>query len=536
VTSNAQERIIVVGAGHNGLVAACYLAKAGLRPLVLEARGVVGGAAVTEEFHPGFRCSTLAHAAGPLSQQVARDLRLERHGLEYVRPGVRVFAPGAAGRSLTVYEDDARTARELESLSARDARAYADFRESFRRIGRVLAPLLSAAPPSVERPTAGELWQLGKFGKDFRRLGKRDAFRLLRWGPMAVADLAAEWFETELLRAVVAARGVHGSFAGPWSAGTSLGPLLQAASDRWAVAPAAFARGGMGALAAALADAAREAGAEIRTRARVERVHVRDGAAAGVVLEGGEELRARAVVSNADPRTTFLRLVDPGELEPDFLEKVRAYRSKGVAAKLNLALDALPRFAALDGAGEREAAERLSGRVHVGPDIDYLERAFDAAKYGDFSPAPYLDIVIPTLTDPDLAPEGRHVMSVYAQFAPRELKRGDWETRREEFADAVVGTLASYAPGIESLILARRVVTPADLEREYGMAGGHTLHGEMSLDQFYAFRPVIGWTQYRTPLRGLYLCGAGTHPGGGLTGLPGANAAREIVKDLKKAK
>jgi phytoene dehydrogenase-like protein len=265
-------------------------------------------------------------------------------------------------------------------------------------------------------------------------------------------------------------------------------------------------------------------------------VLIKDGRAIGVVLEGGEEIAARAVVSNADPRTTFLRLVDPVELEPDFREKIRAYRAKGAAAKLNLALSALPRFAALEGAGAAEAAAKLSGRVHVGPDIDYLERAYDAAKYGDFSPAPYLDITVPTLTDPALAPAGRHVLSVYAQFAPYDLKEGDWATRREEFADAIVRTIADYAPGVEGLIVARQLITPADLESEYGLSGGHSLHGEMSLDQFYAFRPVIGWAQYRTPIAGLYLCGAGTHPGGGVTGLPGANASREILKDLKKAK
>ncbi|HEY9282970.1 MAG TPA: NAD(P)/FAD-dependent oxidoreductase, partial [Pyrinomonadaceae bacterium] len=283
-----------------------------------------------------------------------------------------------------------------------------------------------------------------------------------------------------------------------------------------------------------LAAAARAAGAEIRTEAGVERVVVKDGRAVGVALETGEEIAARAVVSNADPRTTFLRLVDPVELEPDFLAKIRAYRSKGAAAKINLALAGLPRFDAPGGDDDR--AMRLSGRIHVGPEIDYLERAFDAAKYGDFSPAPYLDVTIPTLTDPSLAPAGRHVCSIYAQFAPRDLRHGDWTTRRAEFADAVVKTLAAYAPDLESLILARQIITPDELEREYNLAGGHPLHGEMSLDQFYAFRPVINWAQYRTPIKDLYLCGAGTHPGGGVTGAPGANAAREILRDLKRAR
>ena len=529
-----KDRVVIIGGGHNGLVCAAYLARAGLNTLVLERRETVGGAAVTEEFYPGFRCSTLAHAAGPLLPQVTRDLDLARHGLEFVTPEVRIFAADPEGRSLRVYEDPARTARELEPLSARDARAYADFHKAFERVGSVLAPLLLRTPPSVERPAAGDLWAMGKFGKDFRGLGKRDAYRLLRWGPMAVADLAAEFFETDLLRAIVAARGIYGSFAGPWSAGTSLPLLIQAAFGGSPLAPAASVKGGMGALTRALAEAARAAGAEVRVGAGVERVLVRGGEARGVVLEGGEEVEARAVVSNADPRTTFLRLVDPTDLDPEFLNKVRGYRSKGVAAKVNLALDAPPRFASLRADGD--AAASLSGRVHVGPGIDYLEHAFDAAKYGDFSPAPYLDVTVPTFTDASLAPAGKHVLSVYAQFAPYDLRVGTWDARRDEFADAVVNTLSAYAPGLERLVLPRQVVTPLDLERDYGLAGGHTLHGEMSLDQFYAFRPVIGWAQYRTPVRGLYLCGAGTHPGGGLTGAPGANASREIVKDLKSAR
>ena len=526
------DRIVIVGAGHNGLVAACYLAKAGLAPLVLERRERVGGAAVTEEFHEGFRCSTLAHAAGPFAPQVVRELGLERRGLTFIRPDVRVFAPSADGRALVIYDDVRRTSEGLRNFSEHDAEKYPQFCESFARIGRVLAPLLARTPPSIDKPTVGDLWSLGKVGKDFRGLGKRDAYRLLRWGPMAVADLAAEWFETELLRAVVAARGITGAFAGPWSAGTSLGLLMQAAFGGHPVAPASFVRGGMGALTQSLADAARAAGAEIRTGAGVERVIVKDGKAVGVVLEGGEEIAARAVVSNADPRRTFLRLVDPTDLDPDFLLKVRGYRSKGTAAKVNLALERLPSFAALKNAGADSPSE-LSGRIHVGPDIDYLERAFDAAKYGDYSPAPYMDITIPTLTDPSLAPEGKHVMSVYVQFAPYELKEGDWTSRREEFADTVIKTLSTYAPNIGDSIIRRQVITPLDLEREYGLTGGHPLHGEMSLDQFFTFRPVIGWSQYRTPVEGLYMCGAGTHPGGGLTGAPGANASREILKDLR---
>jgi phytoene dehydrogenase-like protein len=530
--SSERERVVIIGAGHNGLVAACYLAKAGLRPLVLERREVIGGATVTEEIHPGFRCPVLAHTEGPLLPHIARDLQLEQHGLEIIRPEVRVLALDADGRSLCIYNDPARTAHELEALSTQDAGSYTEFHASFSQIGRVLAPLLTMTPPDVEAVKGRDVWNYGKLGREFRRLGKRDAYRLLRWGPMAVADLVAEWFETELLRATVAARGIYGAFAGPWSAGTSVGLLLQAAADGHAVAPASFVKGGMGALTEALAKAARAAGAEIRTGAAVERIQVREGRAATVLLSSGEEIAARAVVSNADPRRTFLSLVDSADLEPDFLVKIRNYRSLGSAAKVNLALARLPSFSGLK-QSDLNGDAHLAGRIHIGPDIDYLERAFDAAKYGDYSPQPYMDITIPSLTDNSLAPPGAHVMSIYIQYAPYHLKSGDWNARREEFGDQIIKTLSAYAPDLSELILARQVITPLDLEETYGLTGGHPLHGEPSLDQFFAFRPLIGWAQYRSPIKGLYLCGAGTHPGGGVTGAPGANASREIVKDLK---
>lgn len=525
--------IIIIGAGHNGLVTACYLAKAELKPLVLERREVAGGACVTEEIHPGFRTSTLAQSTGPLSPQVIKDLRLERHGLEFIKPAVRVFAPHANGQSICIYEDAKRTADELNQTSAKDAENYSDFVSMFARIGRALSPLLGMTPPDIDKLSKGELWGLGKLGLAIRGLGKKDEYRLLRYGPMAVADLAAEWFETELLRAIVAARGIFGAFAGPWSAGTSAALLLQAATDEHAIAPATFVKGGLGALSQALAKVATEAGAEIRTNAEVASVSVKDGKATGVVLASGEEIAARAVISNADPRTTFLKLVDPGEFDPSFLNKIRNYRARGTVAKIHLALSTLPHFSAL--AGE-DSAERLSGRVHIGPEIDYLERAFDAAKYGDMSPRPYLDLTIPSLTDATLAPPGAHVMSIHAQFAPYQLKDGDWNSRWEELYDKVVDTLADYIPNVKELIAGRQVITPLDLEQTYGLSGGHIHHGEMAVDQLFAFRPLIGWSRYRTPIAGLYVCGAGTHPGGGVTGMPGANASREIIKNMKRRK
>lgn len=523
--------IIIIGGGHNGLVAACYLAKAGLKTLVLERREIIGGAAVSEEIHPGFRCSTLAHSAAPFFPKIGKDLDLARQGLEFITPEAKVVALNPDGPPICIYHETARTIRQLEKFSAKDAKSYPEFERSFSRIGKVLRPLLTMTPPAIEHPSPGELWNLGKLGRSFRGLGRKDAYRLLRWGPMAVADLTAEWFETEILRATIAARGIFGAFAGPWSAGTSTGLLWQAAMDGHAISPAAFVRGGMGALSEALASAARNAGVEIRTGTRVEKIEATEERAAKVWLATGEEISARAIVSNADPRTTFLKLVDAVDLDPSFLLKIRNYRATGVSAKINLALSGLPSFNGID---SENVTAKLSGRIHVGPDIDYLERAFDAAKYGDYSRQPYMDITLPSLHDPTLAPAGAQVMSVYVQYAPYKLKDGDWTSRREEFADNVIDVLAGYAPNLKELIVARQVITPLDLEETYGMSGGHIHHGEQSLDQSFTFRPLLGWAQYRTPIKGLYLCGAGTHPGGGVTGASGANAARAIIRDFKK--
>ena len=411
--------IIIIGAGHNGLVAAYYLAKAGLKTLVLERRELIGGGSVTEEFHPGFRCSTLAGSPGPLLPQIIKDFQLERRGVEFVTPTARVWAPNTNGDSICIYEDAKRTAEELTKTSRTDAERYPEFISTFARIGGAMAPILTMTPPDIEDLSASEVWQLGKLGWAIRGLGKKDEYRLLRYGPMAVADLAAEWFETESLRALVAARGISGAFAGPWSAGTSAAVLLQAANGGNPFAPATLVKGGMGALANALAQAATEAGAEIRTGAEVVQIQVKDGKAVGVVIGNGEEVPSWTTGSAHDPGITLLELIDPGELEPSYRNHMQNYRAHGTVAKVQLALSALPEF---NGLTESGASERLSGRIHIGPEIDYLERAFDAAKYGDISPQPYLDIRIPSLNDPTLAPNGAHVMSIHAQFAPYKLK------------------------------------------------------------------------------------------------------------------
>ena len=523
--------VVIIGGGHNALVAAFYLARKGLKPLVLERREVIGGAAVTEEFHPGFRCSTLAHAGGPPLASILADMQLARHGLQKLESPVRIFAPTPDGRALTLCTDAKCSAEEIRKFSAKDAAAYGGLQSALQGAATIIGPLLELTPPDLDKPSSHDAWKALQLGRKFRRLGKKEMVRLLRWGPMAAADFVAEFFETDLLRAAVAARGIFGAALGPWSAGSTALLLLRAAADPFPVGNSAMPRGGMGALTSAMASAAKEAGAEIRTAAEVAQILVKNGAATGVALASGEEILAKAVVSGADPRRTFLSLLDPVHLPPSFIVKMQHYRSSGTMAKVNLALDALPQFTSLrNGADPRSA---LAGRIHIGPSIDYLERAFDHSKYGEFSREPYLDVMIPTLLDPSLAPEGKHVMSVCMQFAPYRLKSGNWSEQGDALRDTVIRTLAQYAPDLPSKILAAQVITPAALESIYGLTGGHPFHGELALDQIFTMRPQLGWARYRAPLRGLYLCGNGTHPGTGVTGASGANAAREILKDLR---
>jgi phytoene dehydrogenase-like protein len=529
-SQNATDKrdVVIIGGGHNGLVTAFYLAKAGYKPLVIERREQVGGAAITDEFHPGFRCSTLAHTAGPIRPDIVRDLQLERHGLKLITPSVCVTALTPDGRALTLYDTYLQSMQQIAKFSEKDAAKYPQFEESLGKMGRVIGEALATTPPNIDHPSRGDLWGMLKTGRAIRNLGKKDMYRLLRWGPMAVADLAAEYFETELLRAVVAARGVFGTFLGPWSAGSALVLLIRAAADSHPAGSSFFAAGGMGALTQAMASAAKSAGAEIRTGVEVIEIRVKDGAARGVLLSTGEEINAKAVISNADPKRTLLKLTDPMHLSPDFVQKLQHYRGNGTVAKVNLALSGLPTFTAV-----RNGSDVLKGRIHIGNEIDYLERAFDASKYGNFSPHPYLEATIPSLTDPTLAPEGKHVMSIYMQYAPYKLK-GDWEQQRKALGQTVVQTLAQYAPNLPEMILTHQIITPQDLEDVYGMTGGQIFHGELALDQFFTMRPLLDWARYRTPIQSLYLCGSGTHPGAGLTGGSGANAAREILKELKK--
>jgi len=526
-----EPRVVIVGGGHNGLVAAFYLARAGAKPLVLERRAIVGGAAVTEEILPGFKCSTLAHAAGPLAPEVASEMGLARQGLEFIKPSVEVFAPTSEGRALEISADARRSAESFAAFSKNDAEKFAEFQTVLGRLAKVIRRLMVDPPPAVEAPV-GDVWNMLGAAKDLRSLGEKDMHRLLAWGPRPVADLVMEWFETEPVRAVIAARGIFGNFLAPRSAGSTATLVARAALDSNPAGCAVFVKGGAGALPEAMARAATEAGAEIRTGAEVSQITVEDGRVRGVLLASGEEIPARAVISNADPKRTFLTLLDPSHLDPDFLVRIANYRSSGSVGKINLALGALPAFAAL-GARARPS-EALSGRILIAPSLDYLERAFDDAKYGRFSRQPFLEVTIPSLTDSTLAPPGKHVMSIVAQFAPYRLREGDWTSRREEWADSVIRTLSGYSPDLAGSILHRQSITPRDLEETYALTGGHPFHGELALDQLFSLRPMLGWARYRTPIKGLYLCGSGTHPGTGLNGLSGRNAAHEILKDLRK--
>jgi phytoene dehydrogenase-like protein len=526
-----QRDVVIIGGGHNGLVTAFYLAKAGYKPLVLERRPQPGGTAITEEFHPGFRGPILAHSAGPLRPDIVRDMRLDQHGLKMLTPEVAVTSFTPDGRALILYNDARKAAEEIAKFSQKDAARYPEFQASLAKMGKVIGEALAFAAPNIDNPSRGDLWGMLQTGRSIRKLGKKDLYRLLRWGPAAVADVVAEYFETELLRATIAARGIFGTFLGPWSAGSTLVMLIRAAGDSHPAGSSHFAEGGIGSVTQAMAAAATQAGAEIRSAAEVIEVRVKDGVATSVVLSTGEEINAKAIISNADPKRTLLKLVDPTHLSPDFVMKLQHYRMPGTVAKVNLALSGLPKFTGLNGSTDTAA---LSGRIHIGPEIDYLERAFDESKYGNFSKQPYLEVAIPSLTDPSLAPSGQHVMSIYMQYAPFKLKGTDWETQRKALGQTVVQTLSQYAPNLPELILTHQIITPQDLEETYGLTGGHIFHGELSLDQFFTMRPLLDWARYRTPIQNLYLCGSATHPGAGLTGGSGANAAKEILKELKK--
>jgi phytoene dehydrogenase-like protein len=517
---------IVIGAGHNGLVTACYLARAGLRVLVLERRHIVGGACVTEETFPGFKVSTAAYVNSLFHPAIVRDLTLEAYGYEVLARDPSSFTPFPDGRSLLMGPDAELTHKEIAKFSLRDAERYPRYEAMLERVAAVVEPTLTMAPPDLLRPRLGDVRTLLSLGRAFRRLGDGagEAVEILSGAARPILD---RWFESEQLKGTLATDAIIGAMASPSMPGTAYVLFHHVMGESggkrgvWG-----YVRGGMGGLTQALAGAARDLGADIRCDAEVARIVVRDGRAVGVALASGDEFYAPVVASNADAHVTFLRLLDRSALPETFVADVERISYASASLKINVALAELPSFRALPGT---EAGPQHRGTIHICPDQDYIERAFDDAKYGRPSAEPVLECTIPSVVDPTIVPPGNHLMSIFVQYAPYELHDGSWDDRREAFADRCFDLLDEYAPNFKRAVIERQVLTPLDLERVFNLTGGNIFQGAMTPGQLFAFRPVPGYARYRTPLRGLYLCGAAAHPGGGVMGTPGFNAAREIL-------
>ena len=522
---------IVIGGGHNGLTCAAYLAKAGRKTLVLERRHVLGGAAVTEEVFPGYRFSVCSYVVSLLRPEIIRDLDLPAHGLELL-PLDGTLTPMLNGDYLWRMNDHNKSRREIARHSRKDADAYDDYGMAMVEMGRFAKPILSMTPPDPMSLDPRGLLDLLSVGKRFRGMRYHDKVNQVQLLTMSAVDFLDQWFETDALKATMSASGIIGTFLGVRSPGTAYVLLhhymgeIDGAFRSWGLS-----RGGTGAVSEAIAGAARRFGAEIRTEAPVAHILTRNGRATGVALENGDEIQADIVVSSVDPRLTFERFMNTKDLPDDFVQGVKRYKYRGSSGKVNLALDALPDFTCLPGPGEH-----LRGAISISPSVDYMERAYDEAKHGAFSSRPYIDMVIPTLSDSSLAPPGKHVMSCFVQYAPYHLKPGDvWDdARREAFGDAVIDAIAVHAPNIRNIIRHRQVLTPLDIERTFGLSEGNIFQGELSLEQLFFLRPVPGWAQYATPIDKLYMCGSATHPGGGIMGAPGKNAAEKILKDAKR--
>ena len=521
--------VIVIGGGLNGLVAAAVLARAKRSVVLLEAGPAVGGAAATSEFAPGFRGPAFSHALGPLSRDVVKALRLDRsRAVQFVTPEPSLTSIDTGGRTLVFHRDPVLTAASINQFSPHDAGRWREFLQSAHRVAGVLAMLDRRRPPDVDVTSRSDAWFLMGIARAARKLGRRDLSRLIRWAPMSVADLLSEWFDSQVLCAAIAAHAIAGNPAGPRSAGTG-GMLLQRlAADPMPAGSGVTMKGGPGALAAAIADVARAAGADIRTDVRVTQILIEKGAATGVLLANGDTLQARTILAATSPKLALTGLVAAPDLPPSFVQRMGHVRSRGVTAKINLALSAMPVFPAL-----ADDAATLGGRILIAPTLDYLERAFDATKYGEISKEPWLEISIPSVRDDSLAPAGAHVMSIYAHFVPQNLRNTDKAQARAAAWSAVLRILEVHAPRIADLIVSRDVMTPHDLEHRLGAPGGHIFHGETTLDQFWAARPLLGWGRYTTPIEGLFLGSAGVHPGGGLTGLPGLLAAKAVLDKAK---
>jgi len=518
---------VIIGGGHNGLVNAAYLARAGKRVLVLERRHVLGGSTVTEEVYPGFKFSVLSYVVSLLRPEIIRELELPRHGLE-ILPLESTLTPLPNGDYLVRWADHDQTRRELYRHSPKDADTYDEFGKLMYQLAFAVKPILGIVPPDPTSLSPKHVLSLAKLGKHIRGLGAEQFYALCKLMTMSAADFLDEWFECEPLKATMSASGIIGTFLGPRSPGTAYVLLHHYMGEIDGVFRAwGFPKGGTGGVTDAIAAAARRLGAEIRTETAVQQVIVKNGRAVGVALDNGEEIRARTVVSSVDPKLTFLKLVEIKELPSEFVDAIRRYKIRGSSGKVNLALDDLPNFTCLPGRGPH-----LRGAISISPSLTYLERAYDDAKYGSYSRHPYMDSIIPSMIDPSMAPPGKHVMSIFVQYAPFELEGGWNDQQREAFGDAVIDTLAEYAPNIRDVILHRQVVTPWDMQEEFGLTEGNIFHGELALHQLFFMRPAPPWVDYRTPLKNLYQCGSGTHPGGGISGASGRLAALEMLRDL----
>ncbi|HEY7737172.1 MAG TPA: NAD(P)/FAD-dependent oxidoreductase [Candidatus Limnocylindrales bacterium] len=525
----------IIGGGHNGLVAAAYLARAGRRVVVLEKRHVLGGAAVTEEIVPGFRFSVASYVVSLLRPEIIRDLDLPRHGLD-ILPLDGTFTPLHPGEGphrgdgdyLWRVNDHGRTVRELRRWSRNDAEAYEEYGQLMVDMARFIKPILSITPPDLASNDPRPMLPLAGLARRFQQLTERQQAAFVGLMTMSAVDFLDQWFETDPLKATMSASGIIGTFLGVRSPGTAYVLLhhymgeIDGAFRAWGIP-----KGGTGGVSEAIASAARGLGAEIRTEAPVDRIVVDGDRAVGVALEGGEEVRAAAILSSVDARRTFLGLVEPGTLEPAFEDEVGRFKFRGSSGKVNLAVDALPDFSCLPGPGEH-----LRGAISFSPAVDDMERAYDDAKYGRWSRRPYVDMIIPTLVDPSMAPPGKHVISCFVQYAPYHLDAalGSWDDNRDAFGDTVIDRIAEFAPNIRDVIIDRQVLTPLDIERRFGLTEGNIFQGELSLEQLFFNRPVPGWARFRTPIRNLWLCGSATHPGGGIMGANGRLAALDVVR------
>lgn len=522
---------VIIGGGHNGLITSAYLARKGLKVLVLERRHLVGGASVTEEVWPGYKVSTAAYVITLLRREIVRDLELKRRGLTIYPQDPPYFQPYPDGRTLMIWNDYAKTRQEIAKFSRRDADVFEEYERTLNRLAEFVEPLLLTTPPNPTSSKIRDLMSLLRMARLARGL-KNDLYSEIDIMVSSAKDFLDSWFESEELKALLCGQAVIGTFAGPRTPGTAYVLFHHVMGEVdgmrgcWGVV-----RGGMGRVSDLIAEAAREKGVDIRTGAPVERILVADGRATGVVLAGGEEIRARVVVSNADPNVTFLKLLDAKhELPDDFRREIKRFRITGSSIKINYALGELPNFTALPGT---VPGPQHRSTIDICPTLDYMERAYDEAKYGRWSSQPFVEAVIPTVYDDSIAPPGKHIMSVFCQFGPYELVEGTWDTEKEKFGDRVTEIFTRYAPNFKNSVIHRQVISPLDLERDFSLTHGNIFQGDMVLDQLFFMRPVPGWADYRTPIRGLYLCGACTHPGGGVMGASGYNAAREILHDWR---